>query len=160
MRVILPDTFEGQPRIITAAILVWYVVVGPFVPEQLSIARPRFPWTAFILVSCSMVASVLLGTAASMLASKVLLFKLALFLIVTALSVSVFGALLRESYITLFISLYQRRAPSSVRLRCKQTPSCSEYMRTAIIKFGWIKGFNVGWKRLRNCTGQEGHDAP
>ena len=49
------------------------------------------------------------------------------------------------------ILLYQRFAPAHIRLRCVYTPSCSEYMRLSIEKYGLIKGVRRGWDRLKRC---------
>ena len=35
--------------------------------------------------------------------------------------------------------------------RCRFYPSCSEYMMTAIDRFGIIKGIGVGLKRITRC---------
>lgn len=47
--------------------------------------------------------------------------------------------------------LYQRYAPTSVRQACRFEPSCSEYMKLAILKYGIIKGISKGWKRILRC---------
>ena len=51
----------------------------------------------------------------------------------------------------LLIFLYQRCAPASVRRACLYTPSCSEYMRLSILKYGVLKGLTKGLRRLRRC---------
>lgn len=160
MRVFLPDIFEGQPRVVTAAVLIWYVIVGPLVTEQLPIARPKFPWKEFSYISCSLVVSLSLSSWSVIYVPEYHILKLLSFFFVFFMSTCAFVLLLRKPYVTLFITLYQRRAPSSVRLRCKQSPSCSEYMKIAIIKYGWINGSRAGWGRMTNCTGQEKTDEP
>ena len=35
--------------------------------------------------------------------------------------------------------------------RCRYYPSCSEYMMTAIDRFGIIKGIGLGLKRIGRC---------
>ena len=41
--------------------------------------------------------------------------------------------------------------------RCRFYPSCSEYMMTAILRFGSIRGVKLGLKRLSKChPGSEG----
>ncbi len=47
--------------------------------------------------------------------------------------------------------IYQRYAKESIRRRCLFTPSCSEYMILAIQKYGGIRGFIKGVKRLFRC---------
>ncbi len=37
-------------------------------------------------------------------------------------------------------------------IKCKFYPSCSEYMKQAIIKYGFIKGFFLGIKRILKCN--------
>ncbi len=37
-------------------------------------------------------------------------------------------------------------------IKCKFYPSCSEYMKQAIIKYGVIKGFFLGIKRILKCN--------
>ncbi len=37
-------------------------------------------------------------------------------------------------------------------VECNYTPSCSEYTKQAIVKYGAIKGLIIGFKRIRRCT--------
>ena len=37
-------------------------------------------------------------------------------------------------------------------IKCKFYPSCSEYMKKAIIKYGASKGFFLGIKRILRCN--------
>ena len=46
---------------------------------------------------------------------------------------------------------YQKFAPESLRKACLFTPTCSEYMLLAIKKYGFLKGFFKGLKRLFRC---------
>ena len=43
---------------------------------------------------------------------------------------------------------------------CRFLPTCSEYTKEAIIKFGLIKGTSLGVKRIIKCHpwGKSGHD--
>ena len=43
---------------------------------------------------------------------------------------------------------------------CRFLPTCSEYTKKAIIKFGLIKGTSLGFKRIIKCHpwGKSGHD--
>ena len=39
-----------------------------------------------------------------------------------------------------------------IGVNCKYYPSCSEYMKQAIEKYGCIKGIYIGLKRLIRCN--------
>jgi putative membrane protein insertion efficiency factor len=56
----------------------------------------------------------------------------------------------------LFVLLYQKLAPESVRGACRFEPSCSNYMLLAIKKYGFARGFVKGLKRLRRCRPPNG----
>lgn len=56
-----------------------------------------------------------------------------------------------KNILLLMIFCYQKFAPSIVRNACLFTPSCSEYMRLSIIKYGAFKGVRKGIDRLRRC---------
>jgi len=49
------------------------------------------------------------------------------------------------------IELYQL-TPISVHSNCKFTPTCSEYMKKSIEKYGVIKGLFKGIKRILRCN--------
>jgi len=49
------------------------------------------------------------------------------------------------------ILLYQKIAPKRIREACRFEPTCSNYMIMAIEKYGSIKGFWLGLKRLTRC---------
>ena len=49
-----------------------------------------------------------------------------------------------------FINLYQKLT-SFLPHRCRFYPSCSEYMKEAIVRFGVIKGGWLGVKRICRC---------
>ena len=49
------------------------------------------------------------------------------------------------------IRLYQRYADAETRLRCRQTPSCSNYGILAIEKYGAIWGLWKTIQRLKRC---------
>ena len=49
------------------------------------------------------------------------------------------------------ILVYQRYAPAELRLACCFQPSCSEYMKLAIEKYGVLRGVFKGIKRLFRC---------
>ena len=58
-----------------------------------------------------------------------------------------------------FINLYQSMPLSSHNM-CRYTPSCSEYMKISIVRFGCIKGLYLGIKRICKCRphGGSGYD--
>lgn len=53
------------------------------------------------------------------------------------------------------IEFYQRRISPLFQfcgIHCKYYPTCSEYMKQAIEKYGIIKGIFLGIKRLLKCN--------
>jgi putative membrane protein insertion efficiency factor len=57
------------------------------------------------------------------------------------------------------IDLYQA-TPLHVHTYCRFTPTCSQYMKEAIVEYGSFKGFLLGMKRLLRCHpfGKYGYD--
>lgn len=57
------------------------------------------------------------------------------------------------------IDLYQI-TPLHCHSMCRYTPTCSQYMKEAIIKYGTFKGTNMGIKRILRCNpfGGYGYD--
>lgn len=49
------------------------------------------------------------------------------------------------------IELYQS-SPLSTHSYCRYTPTCSEYMKIAIGRFGVLKGVTIGIKRILKCN--------
>jgi len=49
------------------------------------------------------------------------------------------------------INLYQK-LPISTHSYCKYTPTCSEYAKIAINRFGVIKGIYLSIKRILRCN--------
>ncbi len=59
------------------------------------------------------------------------------------------------------IKIYQRYAPDSIRNKCRFEPSCSEYTRLAIEKYGLCRGLKKGICRMKRCnTDGGGYDYP
>lgn len=58
------------------------------------------------------------------------------------------------------IILYQRLLSPILPSSCRFTPTCSEYTKQAIIKYGIIKGTYLGIKRISKCHpwGKSGYD--
>ncbi len=55
-----------------------------------------------------------------------------------------------EKILLFFINLYQKLT-SFLPHRCRFYPSCSEYMKEAILKHGIIQGGWLGVKRICRC---------
>lgn len=58
------------------------------------------------------------------------------------------------------IKLYQWGISPLLPPSCRFTPSCSEYTKQAIEKYGFLQGTLMGWRRIRKChpLGGSGHD--
>ena len=58
------------------------------------------------------------------------------------------------------INLYKYLISPLLGNNCRFLPTCSEYTKVAIIKFGLIKGTSLGFKRIIKCHpwGKSGHD--
>lgn len=56
-----------------------------------------------------------------------------------------------KRFIIWAILVYQKFAPSKIRLLCRFEPSCSEYMKISIQKYGVFLGVYKGIKRLLRC---------
>ena len=50
------------------------------------------------------------------------------------------------------IEFYQKKISPDLGHRCKYYPTCSEYTRQAIDKYGIIKGSFLGIKRILKCN--------
>lgn len=61
-----------------------------------------------------------------------------------------------KNLLLIAIFLYQRFAPQLIRSSCLFKPSCSEYMRLSIMKYGVCKGVIKGLNRLRRCRPPNG----
>lgn len=60
-----------------------------------------------------------------------------------------------KKFLIFLIEKYQKHISffiESKGVKCKFYPSCSEYMRQAIIKYGVIKGIFLGIKRICRCN--------
>ena len=51
----------------------------------------------------------------------------------------------------ILIRIYQNTISMILPTSCKFAPSCSEYMILSIEKYGLIKGFYIGIKRILKC---------
>lgn len=62
--------------------------------------------------------------------------------------------LMEKIFITL-INFYQKFISplfKSIGVNCKYYPSCSEYMKQAILKYGVFKGLFIGIARIFRCN--------
>lgn len=52
------------------------------------------------------------------------------------------------------ITLYQKKGGSKklLGIECNFQPTCSEYTKQAIIKYGNIKGWKLGLARIKRCN--------
>lgn len=57
----------------------------------------------------------------------------------------------RKIFVSL-IKIYQKYISPTIGARCKYYPTCSEYTRQAIDKYGIIKGSFLGIKRILKCN--------
>ena len=67
--------------------------------------------------------------------------------------------MLMKKLLIRLIDLYQVKPLSSHKM-CRFTPTCSEYIKEAIIMYGSWKGIKLGIKRLLKCHpfGKYGYD--
>ena len=58
------------------------------------------------------------------------------------------------------IKIYQYFISPLLGSKCRFLPTCSEYTKEAILKFGLIRGISLGFKRIIKCHpwGKSGHD--
>ena len=50
------------------------------------------------------------------------------------------------------INFYQKHISHLLGDNCKYEPSCSEYTKQAIEKYGFFKGSFIGFKRILKCN--------
>ncbi len=77
--------------------------------------------------------------------NKFIVILVGIIILITFISVTI-----KETVINLIL-LYQKFASEKLRNSCLFEPSCSEYMILAIEKYGFIKGFLKGIKRIFRC---------
>lgn len=57
-----------------------------------------------------------------------------------------------KKFLIYLIEKYQRNISPIFGKNCKYYPTCSEYTKQAIIKYGVIKGLFIGMKRIIKCN--------
>lgn len=60
-----------------------------------------------------------------------------------------------KKFLIFLINLYQKNISSwleSKNIKCKFHPTCSEYTKQAVDKYGIIKGSILGMKRILRCN--------
>ena len=57
------------------------------------------------------------------------------------------------------INIYQK-VPGPWHNSCRFTPTCSEYAKQALSKYGFLKGWSLAIKRILRCNpfGKSGYD--
>ena len=79
-----------------------------------------------------------------------------IYAIVLSIAVILFVLTQTKNILLLMIFLYQKCAPKLIRSACLFQPSCSEYMRLSINKYGVFKGVKKGLNRLFRCRPPNG----
>ena len=51
-----------------------------------------------------------------------------------------------------FIFIYQKFISPKLPRMCRYKPSCSEYTKQAIKKYGFLQGGLMGWRRIKRCN--------
>ena len=57
-----------------------------------------------------------------------------------------------KKFLVLLIEVYQKHISQLFGNRCKYYPTCSEYTKQAIEKYGALKGSFYGIKRIFKCN--------
>lgn len=56
-----------------------------------------------------------------------------------------------KTYLLKLVSFYQKYISPFMKPRCVFFPSCSEYTKQAVEKYGTLKGFYLGFFRILRC---------
>lgn len=75
----------------------------------------------------------------------------AAFVILVAIADAFIVAINIKKFVIWLIETYQRFAPDNVRLSCRFEPTCSQYMKLAINKYGVLRGVLKGLHGLSRC---------
>jgi putative component of membrane protein insertase Oxa1/YidC/SpoIIIJ protein YidD len=68
----------------------------------------------------------------------------------------IIALLCMKRFLIWLVLLYQKYAPDNIRKQCFFEPSCSEYMKLAIEKYGVIRGVKKGLCRIWRCRWPNG----
>lgn len=121
---------------------------------KLIVVRPKFTLKRELLqIILSAVFSVMLWLICVCFRSEI---SDALFWLISAFILILFFISQLKNFLLTAIFLYQRFAPGAIRSACLFKPSCSEYMRQAIIRYGVFRGGKKGFDRLRRCQPPNG----
>jgi hypothetical protein len=65
-----------------------------------------------------------------------------------------------SSFILFFIYIYQKIVSPMIPARCRYTPTCSQYSKDSILKYGPFRGMALTLKRILKCHpwGGSGYD--
>lgn len=56
-----------------------------------------------------------------------------------------------EKIFIFFVTIYQKYYPKKWKRVCHFYPSCSEYTKLAIKKYGFFSGLRMGLDRIKRC---------
>ena len=57
-----------------------------------------------------------------------------------------------KKFCIFLINLYKKFLSPIIGNHCRFTPTCSEYTKQAIEKYGVVKGIKLGFKRILRCN--------
>ena len=57
-----------------------------------------------------------------------------------------------KKFFIIIINFYKEQISPFLGMRCKYEPTCSEYTKQAIEKYGAFKGTYIGIKRILRCN--------
>lgn len=119
--------------------------------KKSNLKRPKVPLLkGMILLILFIVSFILLFFCASILA-KFLCISETIFRFILICIFLMITLIFFKRFIIWGILVYQKFAPSKIRLLCCFEPSCSEYMKISIQKYGVFYGVYKGIKRLLRC---------
>jgi putative component of membrane protein insertase Oxa1/YidC/SpoIIIJ protein YidD len=143
--------FREQPVWASLLVLLSYLILGPYMQDDRGhIERPQplmrdrwlvlGSWLLLTFIGLALFNYLGWSKASSIIAS-------------TLTSILLTLVALGKPVVRILVNLYQRRAPSEIRLLCPQSPSCSDYFLISVNKYGVLRGGYRGWCRLRCCDG-------